>query len=106
MLLYARQPQPNLNTLKATANPLSAPLPFDASKSVLSPSEFAVLNETVRALDARFEKVARRLDALEEKVSSSSGDPEEGNLEGESGKFGVPKRCISIFNQGAHVCAL
>ena len=61
------------------------------------PSEIAVLNETVRALDARFEKVARRLEVLEEKVSSS-GDPEEGNLEGEFSKFDAAKRCIFVFH--------
>ena len=69
---------------------MSASLPRDdASKSVLSPSilpyEIAVLNETVRALDARFEKVARRLEVLEEKVSP--GDRDEGILEGEFSKF-------------------
>ena len=67
----------------------------DASKSVLSSPllpNFAVLNETVGALDARFEEVARRLEVLEEKVSSSGGA-----LEGELGKFDATKRCISVF---------
>ena len=44
------------------------------------PLEFSVLNETVRTLNARFENVLQRLEALEENQDEDGGEEELGKF--------------------------